>query len=84
MVRGILATVYGRLRDPGLTADDCMTVLDTVYRDKPHIIVLPVGIYPSTKWVRYTNKIIISVLKRLQIIGKTLEHLMIFYMQMQK
>ena len=27
MVRGLLATVYGRLRDPGLTAEDITTVL---------------------------------------------------------
>jgi N-acetyl-gamma-glutamyl-phosphate reductase len=26
MVRGLLATVYARLRDPGLTADDCTTL----------------------------------------------------------
>ena len=61
MVRGILSTVYGRLRDPGLTADDCMTVLETVYRNHPNISVLPVGTYPSTKWVRNTNKAFLSV-----------------------
>ena len=32
MVRGLLATVYARLRDPGLTADDCSTLLDAAYR----------------------------------------------------
>ena len=61
MVRGILATVYGKLRDPGLTADDCMTVLETFYRNHPNIGVLSVGKYPSTKWVRQTNKALLSV-----------------------
>ena len=61
MVRGLLSTVYGRLRDPGLTAEDCRTLLDTYYRDDPFIKVLPVGIYPATKWVRYTNKALLSV-----------------------
>ncbi len=61
MVRGILSTVYGRLRDPGLTADDCKTVLETVYRNHNNIVVLPVGTYPSTKWVRNTNKVLLSV-----------------------
>ena len=61
MVRGLLSTVYGRLRDPGLTAADCMTVLETVYRNQPNIGVLQVGTYPSTKWVRNTNKALISV-----------------------
>ncbi len=61
MVRGLLSTTYCRLRDPGLTAEDCRTVIEAVYRDKSTIEILPVGIYPSTKWVRYTNKILISI-----------------------
>ncbi len=61
MVRGLLSTVYSRLRDPGLTAEDCRTLLDTFYRNHPFINILPVGIYPSTKWVKNTNKAFISV-----------------------
>ncbi len=61
MVRGILSTVYARLRDPGLTADDCKIVLEAFYKNKPFIEILPVGTYPATKWVKNTNKIMISV-----------------------
>lgn len=61
MVRGLLATVYCRLRDPGLTADDCTTVLRSAYRHSPCVEVLPVGTYPSTKWVRHTNRALLSV-----------------------
>jgi N-acetyl-gamma-glutamyl-phosphate reductase len=61
MVRGLLATVYGRLRDPGLTADDCTTLLRASYRHSPAVEVLPVGVYPSTKWVRNTNRCLLSV-----------------------
>jgi N-acetyl-gamma-glutamyl-phosphate reductase len=61
MVRGLLATVYARLRDPGLTADDCTTLLRAAYRDSPSVEVLPVGTYPSTKWVRHTNRCLLSV-----------------------
>ncbi len=61
MVRGLLATVYGRLRDPGLTAEDCTTVLQAAYRHSPCVEVLPVGIYPSTKWTRQTNRALLSV-----------------------
>ncbi|WP_320674684.1 N-acetyl-gamma-glutamyl-phosphate reductase [Prochlorococcus sp. MIT 1341] len=61
MVRGLLATVYGRLRDPGLTAEDCTTVLEAIYRDHKTINVLPVGTYPATKWVKNTNKAFLSV-----------------------
>ena len=61
MVRGLLSTVYARLRDPCLTAEDCKIVLETVYRNHPSIEILPVGVYPKTKWARYTNKAFISV-----------------------
>ncbi len=61
MVRGILSTVYARLRDPGLTAEDCKIVLEAYYNNQPFIDILPVGIYPATKWVKNTNKIMISV-----------------------
>ena len=61
MVRGILTTVYARLRDPGLTAEDCRIVIEAFYKNQPFIDILPVGIYPATKWVRNTNKIMISV-----------------------
>jgi len=61
MVRGLLATVYGRLRDPGLTAEDCSTVLSAAYRHSPCVSVLPVGTYPGTKWVRQTNLAQLSV-----------------------
>ena len=61
MVRGLLSTVYARLRDPGLTAEDCTTVLEAVYRHHPCVSVLPVGTYPATKWARHTNRALVSV-----------------------
>jgi N-acetyl-gamma-glutamyl-phosphate reductase len=61
MVRGLLATVYARLRDPGLTAEDCTTLLRAAYRGRGSVAVLPVGTYPSTKWVRQTNRCLLSV-----------------------
>ncbi len=61
MVRGLHSTVYAKLRDPGLTAEDCTTVLTAIYRNKPMIRVLPVGTYPATKWARHTNMAYISV-----------------------
>jgi N-acetyl-gamma-glutamyl-phosphate reductase len=67
MVRGLLATVYARLRDPGLTAEDCTTLLRAAYRRHAGIEVLPVGTYPATKWVRQTNRCLLSV----QVDGRT-------------
>ena len=42
MVRGILSTVYARLRDPGLTAEDCKIVIEAFYKNKPFIDILPI------------------------------------------
>ncbi len=61
MVRGLLATVYCRLRDPGLTAEDCTTLIRAGYRHSACVEVLPVGTYPATKWVRQTNRALLSV-----------------------
>ena len=61
MVRGLLSTVYCRLRDPGLTAEDCRTVLEAFYRNEPFVDVLPIGMYPATKWVKQTNKALLSL-----------------------
>jgi len=61
IVRGMYSTIYGRLKDPGLTSDDCKILLENYYRNFPNIKILPVGKYPSTKWVRNTNDIFISV-----------------------
>ena len=61
MIRGMHSTIYGRLRDPGLTSSDCQIILDNFYRNYSNIKVLPVDIYPSTKWVMKTNEIHLSV-----------------------
>ena len=61
MTRGIHSTIYGRLKDPGLTSSDCSVLLENYYRNFSNIKVLPVNIYPSTKWVKNTNEIHLSV-----------------------
>ncbi|MDX1976501.1 MAG: N-acetyl-gamma-glutamyl-phosphate reductase [Pseudanabaenaceae cyanobacterium bins.68] len=55
MVRGILATVYGNLRDPGLTTEDLLTIYRSFYRSSRWVKVLPKGTYPQTKWAAGTN-----------------------------
>jgi len=59
--RGMHSTIYGRLRDPGLTSDDCRILLDNYYRNFKNIIVLPVDTFPSTKWARNNIKNFLSV-----------------------
>ena len=61
MVRGMYSTIYGRLKDPGLTAEDCKILLENFYRNYTNVKILPVGTYPSSKWVKNTNDIYISV-----------------------
>ncbi len=55
MVRGILSTVYAKMRDPGLTKDDLLTIYRSFYRTSKWVKVLPRGIYPQTKWACGTN-----------------------------
>ncbi|PSB25194.1 N-acetyl-gamma-glutamyl-phosphate reductase [Stenomitos frigidus] len=55
MVRGILATIYANLRDPGLVREDLLTIYNAFYRNAPWVRVLPSGTYPQTKWAAGTN-----------------------------
>ncbi len=61
MVRGILATVYASLRDPGLVRDDILTIYSAFYRSSPFVKILPHGVYPQTKWAWGTNLCYIGI-----------------------
>lgn len=61
MPRGILATVYATLRDPGLVRDDLLTIYQAFYRSSPFVKILPPGTYPQTKWACGTNLCYIGV-----------------------
>ena len=61
MVRGILATVYATLRDPGLVRDDLITIYTAFYRTSPFVKILSNGIYPQTKWACGTNLCYIGI-----------------------
>jgi len=61
MARGMHSTIYGRLKDPGLTSDDCRILMENFYRNFKNIHVLPVDTFPSTKWVKNTNQSFLSV-----------------------
>lgn len=61
MVRGILATVYATLRDPGLVREDLLTIYGAFYRNSPWVKLLPGGVYPQTKWAWGTNLCYIGV-----------------------
>ncbi len=61
MVRGILATAYATLRDPGLVRDDLHTIYNAFYRGAPWVTILPSGTYPQTKWAWGTNRCYLSI-----------------------
>jgi N-acetyl-gamma-glutamyl-phosphate reductase len=61
MVRGILATVYATIRDPGLVTEDLITIYQAFYRSSPFVKVLAGGVYPQTKWAAGTNLCYIGV-----------------------
>lgn len=55
MVRGILSTIYAKLRDPGLVREDLITIYEAFYRHATWVEVLSDGSYPQTKWACGTN-----------------------------
>lgn len=61
MPRGILATIYATLRDPGLVREDLITIYQAFYRNSPWVKILPPGIYPQTKWACGTNLCYIGI-----------------------
>ncbi|MEH2360174.1 N-acetyl-gamma-glutamyl-phosphate reductase [Nostoc sp.] len=61
MVRGILATVYATLRDPGLVRDDLITIFSAFYRNSPWVKICGSGVYPQTKWANGSNLCYIGV-----------------------
>ncbi|MGB3612856.1 MAG: N-acetyl-gamma-glutamyl-phosphate reductase [Elainellaceae cyanobacterium] len=61
MARGILATAYATLRDPGLVREDLLTIYSAFYRDSSWIQILPNGVYPQTKWALGTNLCYIGI-----------------------
>jgi len=52
MVRGIHATLYGRLNDSSL---DLQSLYESRFADEPFVDVLPAGSHPETRTVRGTN-----------------------------
>jgi N-acetyl-gamma-glutamyl-phosphate reductase len=54
MNRGILTTIYGKLKKP-ITTQDTLTIYKETYRNEPFIRVLEEGLYPDTRFVRYSN-----------------------------
>ena len=52
MVRGIYATLYARLTDPGA---DLQAIFEERYRSEPFVDVLPAGSLPDTRSVRASN-----------------------------
>jgi N-acetyl-gamma-glutamyl-phosphate reductase len=60
MSRGILSSIYVRLKD-GKSADDLRSTLQKRYQGEPFVRVLGEGASPATRHVRGTNHTLISV-----------------------
>lgn len=58
MTRGMQATLYARLLDPGA---DLQALFERRYADEPFVDVLPAGSHPETRTVRGTNLCRIAV-----------------------
>lgn len=60
MNRGILSTIYGRLRS-GAKPSQVRSVLEEFYGAEPFVRILPEGVFPHTKWVYGTNFLDIGI-----------------------
>lgn len=64
MIRGIEATVYGKLVDNGVeTAAELRRIYQTHYERAPFVDVLPEGVHPETRSVKGSNVCRIAVFK---------------------
>lgn len=60
MNRGILSTIYARLRS-GAEPSQVRGVLEEYYGGEPFVRILPEGVFPHTKWVYGTNFLDIGI-----------------------
>jgi N-acetyl-gamma-glutamyl-phosphate reductase len=60
MIRGIHATLYGRLK-PGAAASDLQGLYEKRYAGEPFVDVMPAGSHPETRSVRASNLCRIAV-----------------------
>jgi N-acetyl-gamma-glutamyl-phosphate reductase len=58
MIRGIHATIYARLNDPGM---DLQTLFEARFASEPFVDVMPAGSHPDTRSVRGSNLCRIAV-----------------------
>lgn len=58
MIRGIHATLYGRLT---ASREDLQAIFESSYRDEPFVDVLPQGLLPETRNVRGSNRCQVAV-----------------------
>jgi N-acetyl-gamma-glutamyl-phosphate reductase len=63
MIRGIEATLYGRLK---VAEPDLQALYESRYRDEPFVDVLPQGSHPETRSVRSSNHCRIAVHRPLE------------------
>jgi N-acetyl-gamma-glutamyl-phosphate reductase len=52
--RGILTTIYGQLTTPS-TTKELLNLYRTTYQDEPFIRVMDEGVYPDTRFTRFSN-----------------------------
>nr|HID57742.1 N-acetyl-gamma-glutamyl-phosphate reductase [Desulfobacterales bacterium] len=54
LTRGMFTTIYVNLKEP-VSEDEILSRLESFYKDRPFIRILPGGQVPNTKYVRGTN-----------------------------
>jgi N-acetyl-gamma-glutamyl-phosphate reductase len=60
MNRGILTTIYSKLKEP-LTTKDVLALYRKTYYGEPFVRIMDEGVYPDTRFVRFSNYIDIGI-----------------------
>lgn len=60
MIRGIHATLYGRVKPQGM-GQDFQALFEKYYQDEPFVDILPAGSHPETRSVRGSNTCRVAV-----------------------
>lgn len=60
MNRGILTTIYGKLKTPS-TTKELLDLFTQTYTGEPFVRIMPEGGYPDTRFVRFSNYIDIGL-----------------------
>lgn len=59
--RGILTSVYGKLKSSATSTKELLDLYNRTYRDEPFVRIMADGLYPDTRFTRFSNRCDIGI-----------------------